>query len=472
MTASGEPWLLDASNRLEVERYLVARDLVSAVGLPIEIARAGAGNMNLTLRVTDVAGRSFIVKQGRPWVEKYPHIPAPFERTLVEAAFYSAVQGEPHVANRMPAVLHVDTDNHVLVLEDIGAGGDFTSIYADATMPVATLAELLEWLDLLARVSVPADGRATFANRAMRALNHEHMFSFPLLDTNGLDLNGITPGLSDAARELAGDRLYCDAVAALGRRYLADGGTLVHGDYFPGSWLKAADGVGCAIGQSRAHCPQRAERAAYRGGRQVDDAPVPPALHVGHDGAAAQEHSFEIRSDDTIPQLLARLLDVRHADEAAAPRVIDQDVNVTEGVERRTHHRLHLRRPGHVHADGQARSVLREQVTRRRLNLVCLDIGKEHAGARLDQGFRRREPETLSRSRHDRHPSREPAAHHPHVLQGKPALPASAALRAPQRRPDSLPRTTSRSMLPSTVRSSPQGCAPNSIWRRPPTWPR
>jgi 5-methylthioribose kinase len=243
MTASEGPWLLDASNRLEVERYLLARGLVAADGLPIEIARAGAGNMNLTLRVTTAGGRSFILKQGRPWVEKYAHIPAPFERTLIEAAFYSAVQVEPQVANRMPAVLQVDTVNHVLVLEDVGAGGDFTSIYADAAMPVATLAELLEWLDCLARVSVPADSRATFANRAMRALNHEHMFSFPLVDPNGLDLNGITPGLGDAARALAGDRVYCEAVAGLGRRYLADGGTLVHGDYFPGSWLKAADGV-------------------------------------------------------------------------------------------------------------------------------------------------------------------------------------------------------------------------------------
>jgi 5-methylthioribose kinase len=42
---------------------------------------------------------------------------------------------------------------------------------------------------------------------------------------------------------MAADRLYVDAVTALGRRYLADGDTLVHGDYFPGSWLRSADGV-------------------------------------------------------------------------------------------------------------------------------------------------------------------------------------------------------------------------------------
>ena len=241
--ASGEPWLIDPSNRLDVERYLAARGLVADEDLPIEIARAGEGNMNLALRVTTAEGRSFVLKQGRPWVEKYPHIPAPFARTLVEAAFYSAVQVAPQVASRMPAVLHLDTRNHVLVLEDVGGAGDFTSIYADAIMPTGTLAALLEWLGRLASISVPAESRAVFANPAMRALNHEHIFRFPLLDDNGLDLDAITPGLGNVARELAGDRAYGDAVAALGQRYLADGGTLVHGDYFPGSWLKAGDGV-------------------------------------------------------------------------------------------------------------------------------------------------------------------------------------------------------------------------------------
>ena len=32
-------------------------------------------------------------------------------------------------------------------------------------------------------------------------------------------------------------------VTALGVRYLEDGDTLVHGDYFPGSWLRTGEGV-------------------------------------------------------------------------------------------------------------------------------------------------------------------------------------------------------------------------------------
>jgi 5-methylthioribose kinase len=254
------PQLLDISDCAGVERYLTSRGLVAAGDLPIAIARAGAGNMNLALRITSASGRSFVVKQGRPWVEKYPQIPAPFERTLVEAAFYAEVARDPRVSGLMPAVLAVDADNHILVLEDVGSAGDFTSIYAGGSMPAAALSQLIEWLGWLGEMPPGADARDTFANRSMRALNHEHIFCLPLRDANGLDLDSITPGLGAAAREVAGDRSYVDAVAVLGRRYLADGQTLVHGDYFPGSWLRSGDGVRvidpefCFLGDAEFDC--------------------------------------------------------------------------------------------------------------------------------------------------------------------------------------------------------------------------
>lgn len=238
-----EPRLLDPAQRPELERYLTSLGLLVGDDLPIDVAPAGAGNMNLALRITTATQRSFVVKQGRPWVEKYPPIPAPCERTIVEAAFYSTVKSVPAVAARMPAILRFDPDNHVLVLEDVGREGDFTSIYGDEDLPASILTALLDWLEQLAWVRVPAAMQATLANRAMRALNHEHMFRFPLDASNGLDLDAITPGLGVAARELAGDRAYCDAIAALGQRYLADGPVLAHGDYFPGSWLKDAGDV-------------------------------------------------------------------------------------------------------------------------------------------------------------------------------------------------------------------------------------
>src|SRR5580765_9011015 len=140
-----EPTWLDADNPDTIERYVVARGLVQSSGLPIEIRRAGAGNMNLALRVTPAVGEAFIVKQGRPWVEKYKQIPAPIERTLVEAAFYEAVQDNPRLGRQMPRVLDLDRLNHVLVLEDVGRPGDSTSSSADGVIPASVVSTLLEW---------------------------------------------------------------------------------------------------------------------------------------------------------------------------------------------------------------------------------------------------------------------------------------------------------------------------------------
>ena len=265
------PIWLDAENPEAIERYVVARGLVQSTGLPVEIERAGAGNMNLAVRVTPAVGQPFIVKQGRPWVEKYKQIPAPIERTLVEAAFYDAVQTNPHLGSRMPQVLDLDRPNHVLVLEDVGSAGDFTSIYADSVIPVSVVGALLEWLEQLDTISIPATRREIFANRAMRALNHEHMFDLPLRERNGLDLDAITPGLADAARDLIADRGYGAIVAGLGQRYLSDGMSLVHGDYFPGSWLKSAGGVRiidpefCFLGDPEFDCGILAAHLAIAG---------------------------------------------------------------------------------------------------------------------------------------------------------------------------------------------------------------
>ena len=35
------------------------------------------------------------------------------------------------------------------------------------------------------------------ANRKLRALNHEHIFIYPLMIDNGFDLNTIQPGLQE-----------------------------------------------------------------------------------------------------------------------------------------------------------------------------------------------------------------------------------------------------------------------------------
>jgi 5-methylthioribose kinase len=234
--------LLDPHDPEGLEGHLLRRGLAERPELPARIENAGSGNMNLTLRVT-LANRSLILKQGRPWVEKYDHIEAPWNRTLIEGRFYEAVRGVRAVSSRMPEILDLDPHNRVLALSDAGSLGDFTSIYEEGAISAATVDALLDWLEALGSVAIPDDRRDAFTNRAMRALNHEHIFRLPLARENGLDLDRITEGLARAAEDLKADDDYTARVKALGSRYLEDGPALVHGDYFPGSWMKAADGL-------------------------------------------------------------------------------------------------------------------------------------------------------------------------------------------------------------------------------------
>lgn len=218
--------------------YLVERGWLDAGERITWIGRAGEGNMNLALRVR-TPERSLIVKQGRPWVEKYPDIPAPLERARVEAAFYRAVSDVPAVAERMPALVGADPDARVLVLEDLGEAADYTDCYGGAELERSELTGLMSWLAALHTMDAPRD--PLFENRGMRQLNHTHIFALPL-EPGALDRDAFTPGLQAVAETLIADRTYTSRVAELGERYLGGGEHLLHGDYYPGSWLRTAEG--------------------------------------------------------------------------------------------------------------------------------------------------------------------------------------------------------------------------------------
>ncbi|MFN0121402.1 MAG: phosphotransferase [Blastocatellia bacterium] len=233
---------LDANDLPALTAYLQAQRWIGADETVLEAARAGEGNMNCTIRVR-TATQTLIVKQARPWVEKYPDIPAPRERAAMEGRFYQAISATPALAALMPQYLGLDETSQIIALEDLGAAQDFTTLYRGARLDAADLEALVAWLSALHALPGTPDQRAQMANREMRALNHLHLFDFPLRQTNGMDLDAITPGLQAAARTLQQDLDYVTRARALGELYLADGPALLHGDYFPGSWLRTARGV-------------------------------------------------------------------------------------------------------------------------------------------------------------------------------------------------------------------------------------
>lgn len=233
---------LDARDLSSMTGYLRDRNWIEIDEQVSSAAPAGPGNMNYTLRI-HTTKRSFIMKQARPWVEKYPHIPAPSDRALMEAQFYNAIQADEELARCMPRLMGFDPEARILILEDLGASPDFTSIYSDASISSGEIDSLTTFLARLHSRFRDANYAGRFENREMRQLNHEHIFEFPLRAGNGLDLDAITPGLAAVARTLQQDGTYRSRVSALGSLYLGAGQCLIHGDYFPGSWLRTSDGV-------------------------------------------------------------------------------------------------------------------------------------------------------------------------------------------------------------------------------------
>jgi len=231
-------FFLDSRDRSSIETWLKDRGWIGAGRQVIAADRAGEGNMNCTLRIRTTEG-AVILKQARPWVEKYPDIAAPKERAIVEAAFYEETASSPIVSAMMPRLLGSAPAARILMLEDLSPASDFTSVYGDAAIGDEELRALSAWLRALHTGFRDLRLCERFANMAMRELNHLHIFDFPLRHGNGLKLDDWTPGLANGAAMLQNDVRYRDRVHELGQMYLGPGECLVHGDFFPGSWMRA-----------------------------------------------------------------------------------------------------------------------------------------------------------------------------------------------------------------------------------------
>lgn len=119
---------LDAQQPNVLQDYLRRRGWLDTKEIVTSVEKPGEGNMNYTLRVTTPL-RTLIVKQSRAYVEKYPTIPAPADRAVIEGRFYKKAQAVPMLANYMPQLLGSDEKNNILILEDLGKASDYTFLY-------------------------------------------------------------------------------------------------------------------------------------------------------------------------------------------------------------------------------------------------------------------------------------------------------------------------------------------------------
>lgn len=237
--ATGSSFFLTAGQEPELSQYLKAHSWMDTNEVITNTEKPGEGNMNFVLRV-QTNRRSFIIKQARPWVEKYPQLAAPIERIQTESQFYSLVQQNELLKTYTPSLVGTDVANYVLVLEDLGDGADFSYVYQKGQgFTGAELDNLITFLQSLHHTAFASEAKESFPkNQALKELNHEHIFDFPYRSDNGMDLDGIQPGLRSLAEPIYADDSLRQKISQLGELYLGEGNHLIHGDFYPGSWLK------------------------------------------------------------------------------------------------------------------------------------------------------------------------------------------------------------------------------------------
>ncbi len=213
-------------------------EFLSGIGLfesraGVRVEPAGDGNINWVRRVsTPGGGASWVVKQARPALERFPQYRVSTERIVFEARYYEVVA--PFDSQGVcPRVVHFDETQRVLVLEDLGNAERLDAALARGADATDTAAALGSFLGAVHAGTAALDLAPRFANDAMRRLHGDHIFALPLAE-NDFPLSPAVRAEADALR--AQPRLVATA-AELYERYLGPGSALVHADVQAGNIL-------------------------------------------------------------------------------------------------------------------------------------------------------------------------------------------------------------------------------------------
>ena len=209
-------------------------------GEPVRVEAAGDGNINWVRRATapEPPPRSWVVKQARPALERFPQYQAPTARIVCEARWLEQVRG-CDAEGVCPHVHAFDEPNRVLVLEDLGQAERLDHALARGADVAPALGTLARFLGRVHRATRgDASLAARFANEPMQRLHGDHIFALPY-QPNDFPL---PPRTAERAARLREDAALRDAAARAYARYLEPVGALVHGDVQAGNVLLPAGG--------------------------------------------------------------------------------------------------------------------------------------------------------------------------------------------------------------------------------------
>ena len=198
----------------------------------VSVEKAGDGNINWVRRARVADGRSWIVKQARPALERFPEYRVDTRRIVFEARYFALVRD--HDAEHIcPEILHFDERERVLVLEDLGDVERLDQRLARGSDAAGAGTALARFLAAVHGATADdPDLAARFDNDAMRRLHGDHIFDLPFA---GNDFP-LEPEVEDRAASLKTPEFRSLAADAY-RRYLEPRGVLVHGDVQAGNIL-------------------------------------------------------------------------------------------------------------------------------------------------------------------------------------------------------------------------------------------
>jgi S-methyl-5-thioribose kinase len=204
-------------------------------GEAVRVEPAGDGNINWVRRTTLLGPpeRSYVLKQARLTLERFPQYQAPTERIVCEARWLDRARALD-TEGVCPRVHHFDERRRVLVLEDLGRAERLDAALARGADVTAALLSLARFLGRVHRAT-RGDGSlaADFANGAMQRLHGDHIFALPYQPNDF----ALPPRTAERAARLREDAELRAAAAHAYTRYLEPAGALVHGDVQAGNVL-------------------------------------------------------------------------------------------------------------------------------------------------------------------------------------------------------------------------------------------
>jgi len=186
---------------------------------------AGDGNINWVRRVRAGDGRSWVVKQARAALEKFPEYAADPVRLSHEAR-YLEIARPCDDRGVLPAVVLFDEANRILVLEDCGDVPRMAEALLTGRDLDRELSEIARFLARVHAATAEPALAARFANDQMRRLHGDHIFALPFRENTF----PLAPAVLDRARSMWGDAALVACADHWYERYLTPTGALVHAD--------------------------------------------------------------------------------------------------------------------------------------------------------------------------------------------------------------------------------------------------